>query len=103
MWGSDDPNNRKPMVWDDLEPNADHEIRSMPDVLEWYTRMIGLRRDHEALRVGSFKTVVTDDRKDVWMYRRVDDNDDILVAINAGDDDTSIELPEGAWVSIYSE
>ena len=103
MWGSDDPNNRKPMVWDDLQPNDDPENRSMPDVLEWYTRMIGLRRDHEVLRTGSFETVFTDDQRDVWLYRRADGDDEMLVAINASDDDAVLELPKGEWNSIYTE
>jgi glycosidase len=103
MWGSDDPNNRKPMLWSDLEANEDSEAKVMPKMLESYTRMIALRRDHPALRIGSFETILTDDDQDVWMYRRIDQDEEILVAINASITSTEIRLPEGDWLQIYSE
>ena len=103
MWGSDDPNNRKPMPWDDLEPNDDPENRVMPELFESYARMIGLRREHEALRIGSFETVCTDDRMDVWMYRRIHEDEEILVAINAGENVAQLSMPNGTWRSIHDE
>ena len=103
MWGSDDPNNRKPMVWSDLEQNDDPENRTMPDVLESYKRMIALRREYKALRTGKFETILTDDQQDVWMYRRVDEDEEILVAINASERHAEIQLPEGEWISIYAD
>jgi glycosidase len=103
MWGSDDPNNRKPMVWADLEQNDDPENRTMPDVLQSYKRMIALRREYKALRTGKFETILTDDQQDVWMYRRVDEDEEILVAINASERHAEIQLPEGEWISIYAD
>ena len=91
------------MPWDDLEPNDDPENRTMPEVFEAYARMIGLRRDHVALRIGSFETVYTDDRMDVWMYRRIHEDEEILVAINAGENVARLSMPEGTWRSIHDE
>ena len=103
MWGADDPTNRKPMLWKDLEPYeqpADNFV--MEDHLDFYRRAIALRNAHPALRRGSIRTVLVDDEQDVWVFLRELDDDVLLVAINASGRETRValpadRLPEGAW------
>ena len=84
MWGADDPTNRKPMLWKDLEPYAEpHENFVMEDHLEHYKAVIALRREHEALQVGSFTTVLTDDEHDLWAFVREFEGEEVLVLLNA--------------------
>lgn len=52
MTGGDDPEMRAPMRWDLVA--AEH-----PD-LDWTKRLIALRREHRALRVGDFRPVTAD-------------------------------------------
>ena len=95
MWGSGDPNNRKPMLWKDLEPYGQPgENAVMGEQLDFYRRVIALRNAHPALRTGSFRTVLTDDAKDVWVCLREGDGEQVLVALNASDKPASISLPE---------
>ena len=102
MWGSDDPNNRKPMLWQDLEPYEEpDENRVSTDVLAHYRKVIALRRDHPALRTGTFETVTTDDRADVWCFKRSDDRETLLVMLNAAETDAPMTLPEGRWVPLF--
>jgi cyclomaltodextrinase len=102
MWGSDDPNNRKPMLWQDLEPYEESDENFVDtDLLEFYKQVIALRREHPSLRTGDFTSVGTDDEQDVWMFARSDDEERILVALNAGDSEASIDLPDGAWTPLF--
>ena len=84
MWGADDPTNRQPMLWRDLETlrpaggGLHHEghFAVLP-------RGVALRRAHAALRMGSFETVITDEDQDLWVFERVLGDDSVLVAPDA--------------------
>lgn len=93
MWGADDPTNRKPMLWADLEPyEKPDENFVMTDQLEFYRRVIALRNELAALRVGSFQTVAADDLHDVWAFLRETDEQRVLVVLNASEEDRNVEL-----------
>jgi cyclomaltodextrinase / maltogenic alpha-amylase / neopullulanase len=84
MWGPDDPSNRKPMLWQDLMPYAQPEQNFvMTDQLEFYRQAIQLRREHSALRTGSFRTLLTDDDADLWVFERANATEIVRVALNA--------------------
>lgn len=52
MTGRDDPEMRAPMRWDLVEARHPN--------LEWTRQLIGLRKQHRALRVGNFRPVTSD-------------------------------------------
>jgi glycosidase len=106
MWGADDPTNRKPMLWRDLEPYANPEQNFiMEDHLAFYREAVGLRRAHAALRVGAFRTLVADDEQDLWVFERRHGDEVMLVALNAGSEAASFSAPavEGAWQPVFGE
>ncbi|RMF79393.1 MAG: hypothetical protein D6744_09180, partial [Planctomycetota bacterium] len=68
MWGADDPTNRKPMLWKDLEPYENpQDNHVMDDHLAWYQAVFNLRAEHVALRRGAFETLLADKDNDVWV------------------------------------
>jgi glycosidase len=83
MWGSDDPNNRRPMLWKDLGRYADSGNVVMGEHLAYYQGLIRLRREHSALSTGSFRTLFTDDARDLWAFLREDEHEQVLVLLNA--------------------
>ncbi len=94
MWGGDDPNCRKPMLWADLEPYEQPEENFvMRDQLAFYRRAIALRADHPALRTGSFQTLLTDDAADVWAFLRKDEREQLIVALNGSDRERTVVIP----------
>ena len=107
MWGADDPSNRKPMLWSDLGEYAKPEENTvMAEQFEFYKRVIALRQAHSALRIGSFKTLLTDDDKDIWAFARVDDQESVVVVLNASDAAQEIAIPvppdaPAAWTAIF--
>jgi glycosidase len=107
MWGSGDPNNRKPMLWKELEPYGDPEDnRVMDQQLDFYRRAIALRNAHPALRTGSFRTVLVDDQANVWVFLREGDGEQVLVALNASEQPATLELPAelgSGWKPVFGE
>lgn len=109
MWGADDPTNRKPMLWEDLQPYEQPEENFvMRDHLEFYRRAIALRNAHPALRTGSFQTLLTDDERDVWAFARTDDNEQLIVVLNASNSPREVEVPapDGAgrsWKVVFGD
>ncbi len=93
MWGSDDPNNRKPMLWKDLEPYDEPGMATMDDHLAYYREIIALRNAHPALRTGSIRTILTDDEQNVMAFIRENDTEEIAVVLNASDRDATVTLP----------
>ena len=102
MWGSDDPNNRKPMIWDDLGPyeNADQN-QTMNELHEYYKSLTALRNEHSALRRGSIQTAYVHDDDDVWAFIREDENGEILVGLNASENEATITMPDGNWTPLF--
>jgi cyclomaltodextrinase / maltogenic alpha-amylase / neopullulanase len=93
MWGGDDPDDRKPMVWPDLQyenetystvtkftdsdPVAfDHEL------FDFYKKVLRLRQNHPALRQGTITTLRQDDANGVYAFRRDFENDMVIAAFN---------------------
>ncbi len=94
MWGADDPTDRKPMLWSDLEPyDKPDENHVAKDHLAFYTRAIGLRNAHSALRTGSFQTLLADDEADVWAFLRADEREKLIVVINASNSARRVRIP----------
>ncbi|MDA0802325.1 MAG: alpha-amylase family glycosyl hydrolase [Planctomycetota bacterium] len=94
MWGADDPTNRKPMLWKDLEPYENPgENRVMDDHLGFYRRAVALRVAEAALRRGDYRTLLADDRDDVWAFERsIPGGDTLVVILNASDRAQSVDL-----------
>jgi glycosidase len=95
MWGPNDPDCRKPMVWADqqYEPethnpdqttHAPDEVRINQDLFAWYQQFIALRRRSPAIQRGTFTTVATDDARQVYAFRRTLGTEDVLVVFNRG-------------------
>ncbi|MCH2152245.1 MAG: alpha-amylase family glycosyl hydrolase [Phycisphaerales bacterium] len=92
IWGSDDPNNRKPMIWPELEPFEDPEFKLMPEHLNFYQQAIAVRQNSPAIRRGDFQTVHLHDDNNTWAFTRSMDGEEILVAISPNEHEQDIDL-----------
>ncbi len=108
MWGADDPSNRRPMLWKDLEPFDDANDRVDGEHEAWYRRVIALRQAHPALRRGSFETVICDDARDVWVFLRELPDETLLVAVNGSANEAELDLAatsvagrQGHWRTVF--
>jgi glycosidase len=93
MWGADDPDCRKPMLWPDLQFEEEkshpfglprpHDINAFNhELFQWYADLARLRNGHGALCTGSFQFIVTRDDKDIVAFRRVEGEQQYLVVLN---------------------
>jgi cyclomaltodextrinase len=104
MWGADDPDERKPMVWSDLryEDEITHPLgqgrrrdRVRPDtaLFRVYRELIALRKNHLRLFVdGTLNWIRTDDARGILVYERVLGDQRAIVAFNASDQAQEINV-----------
>ncbi len=104
MWGGDDPDCRKPMVWDDLvyEPETyrsvadfseSDSVRFDHELYAYYQKVFALRRAHPALRAGSMQTLHRDDEHGVIAFRRELGKEVVLAVFNVGAREVTFNLP----------
>lgn len=95
MWGADDPDDRKPMIWSDMQYEAEKNhpygwergvdsVGFNADLFEHYSGLVQLRMSSEALRKGELSVLETDKSK-VLAYERIAEKDSVLVIINHQD------------------
>jgi len=114
MWGSDDPDDRKPMVWADLRYEDEvahpfgrprHRDRVTPDLslLRTYHGLIALRKAHLRLFVdGTADWVLTDDAYGLLAYERVLGDQRAIVAFNVSDASHDAQIPaEGRYRQVW--
>jgi glycosidase len=104
MWGADDPDERKPMVWSDqrYDDETTHPLgRSRrrdhvaPDtaLFRVYRDLIALRRQHLRLFVdGSLNWLGTDDARGLLAYERALGDQRAIVAFNVSDAPVEVSL-----------
>jgi len=97
MWGADDPDERKPVVWADLSYDDEtthplgrprHRDRVVPDtaLFRVYRDLIALRKQHLRLFVdGTLTWLLVDDARGLLAYDRVLGDQGAIVAFNASD------------------
>jgi glycosidase len=94
MWGANDPDCRKPMIWPDKQYG--HEI-FQPDqtkkknydkvevnnaLLEHYKKLIHIRNENIALQLGNIETVLMEDKKELYAFSRDYNGEKIIVVLN---------------------
>ncbi len=86
LTGCNDPDCRQAFPWD--------ETHWDPDLLAYTKALVSLRKSEPALRRGSYQRLYAGN--DVYAFGRVLDNDKILVAINAGFEPRTVDIPTHA-------
>lgn len=93
MWGGDDPDCRKPMIWPDLqyEPEVSHpfhQSRAVDNVefdkelFMWYRKFIWLRRNHFSLSMGAIEFIEVPDHPQLFGFKREFAGEELLVIGN---------------------
>ncbi len=109
MWGGDDPDCRKPMLWKELryEDEATHPLgqkrRSDPvrfdeEQFAFYQALAQARVQQPALRRGTVETVLADDARRLYAFVRALEEDRVVAAFNDSDREQTAELPVGGPV-----
>jgi len=103
MWGADDPDCRKPMLWKEFQYDDENaelitgkskpfKIAFNEQVYRDYKTLIDLHHRHRALKYGSFKFLIADDEKTLIAFERAFEGEKIITLINASDTAQTVEL-----------
>jgi cyclomaltodextrinase / maltogenic alpha-amylase / neopullulanase len=107
MWGADDPDDRKPMVWPDLayddecadplgRERACDPIAFDHDLFGFYREVIALRNGSPALRRGSFGVLLADDERDLLAFSRAVGGETMVVVMNRSDEAHGLRVEKPA-------
>jgi glycosidase len=103
MWGGDDPDCRKPMVWSGTQYETEasdplgrqrkpDSVSFDNDLFNWYKKLIGLRRQNGVLSEGDLKFIRVDNAEHVMGYSRTLDDTSIIVFVNGSNEERSIAV-----------
>lgn len=105
MWGADDPDDRKPMVWEefDYEPEATHPLGEMRpadensfdrDLFDWYRKLGDIRNEHLVFRTGEFEQLLVDSGRESFAFARfLSPGRFAVVAFNRSDHEQELHIP----------
>jgi len=94
MWGADDPDCRKPLIWNDIVYEDERAafdpaklrpvdiVKQDTSLLKFYMKLSKLRKENRVLVYGDLSFPVADDQKMVLAYKRNMDKEEIIVAFN---------------------
>lgn len=92
MFGADDPEDRMPAIWHDV----DIEIQN------YYRSVLNLRQSSKALQKGNFRLIEVNNNDDVLIFERYTNEEVNLVAINRGNKNYNINNYVNNMKLIYS-
>ncbi|MGH7457306.1 MAG: alpha-amylase family glycosyl hydrolase, partial [bacterium] len=104
MWGADDPDERKPMVWPDMiyEPEKSHPLgKPRPedpvafdqDLFDYHKTFTNIRRENNAIRRGDYQYVEVSQSPEVFAFTRSDGTQSNLCVFNRSAAAQEITLP----------
>jgi cyclomaltodextrinase len=117
LWGGNDPDCRKPMLWEDLkyDPEITNPDQSAHDpdavtfndgLFQWYQKFIGLRNASKAIQKGSYEPFLINDAGQVYGFSRKFEGEEVVVIINRGNKAitvTDAKLEKGKYNDAFSK
>lgn len=105
MWGGNDPDCRKPMIWKELKyedeitlPNQKvrnpDKVEVNQELFEHYKKLIAIRKAYPSLQTGDYTTLIADDEKNLFAFERNLGDEKVRVYINNGSEHQTIVWPK---------
>ncbi len=113
MWGADDPDCRKPLWWNEYSFEPETRNNYQPGAkkydpvgfnraqFDWYKKLIAIRKNNPVLNSGDIRFL--DSEGKTVVYKRSDEKDEIIVALNAGKGKSRFTLPgKGTYTNLLT-
>jgi len=84
MTGENDPGCRGGMIWE--HPNQ--------DLLIWEKKLVQVRKEHESVRRGTYETLIADNQKHLFAFRRSFGSDFVIAVFNSGESAQYLDFTE---------
>lgn len=114
MWGADDPNCRKPLMWKEykFEPETRNNIQPGLKTFDkvafnqiqfnFYKKLIRIRKSNPVLATGEITFLAAEGKK--LAYKRSDSKDEIIVIFNLEATPQGFALPPGSnWIDLLTD
>ncbi|MEX2963356.1 glycoside hydrolase family 13 protein [Microbulbifer sp. TYP-18] len=116
MWGANDPDTRKPMIWPDIEyedevylpdggKRSPDKVGVNTELLRHYRNLIHIRNQNPALQLGDFQPVLIDNERRLYGYHRVYGDNKVLVILNNASQASTISaevLGDSTWIDVLN-
>lgn len=95
MWGADDPDCRKPMIWDDIIYDSEYALPFGPKrhkgfkvsqdkkLFNFIKKLCLIRKNNPSLRRGNFEILVTDNDNQIFAFTRKYEENECLAVFNS--------------------
>ncbi|MFA8341520.1 MAG: glycoside hydrolase family 13 protein [Rhodothermaceae bacterium] len=111
MWGGDDPDDRKPMVWPEIkyETETAHpfglkrktsEVKFNKNLFDWYKKLIAIRKSDKAFSLGSIDFVKT--KGTLLVFTRNYKNSKYTIVVNSSDKEVKTSVGKGMKKELIS-
>ena len=105
MWGGDDPDCRKPIIWEDIAhrpqvfgPNGKQAkptaVKPNLELLDYYRTLIALRKQRRELVGGELEFILANDNDMILAYRRKLEGRETIIAFNLSGQVKEVRLNE---------
>ncbi|MBO4244028.1 MAG: glycoside hydrolase family 13 protein [Bacteroidales bacterium] len=94
MWGANDPDCRKPMMWDGIDFSPEYRISNgircgtydklefSSDMCNFYKKLTTLRNKYSALRTGEWRTLAVAQEERVYAFERYNKQNSVIFVFN---------------------
>ncbi|RZJ91859.1 MAG: alpha-amylase [Chryseobacterium sp.] len=117
IWGGNDPDCRKPMIWEDKKYDPEtynpdqtrHEADQVAfnkELFNWYQKFMGLRKTYKSLQLGDYTTVEKNDIQRFYAFSRKYNSEEVLVLINRSEKPVQYKsaiLKSGSYKDVFSK
>ena len=117
MWGADDPYDRKPMIWDNLKYDdevitkssgfetgyGDYKVEQNKGLLDWYKKVIAIRNNSKALRLGEVKFIYKNDERSSFAFERTYNDEKIVAVFNTGKEKDEFDIQVDSQKILFAE
>lgn len=117
MWGADDPDNRKPVIWDDYTYEnetvnykgkvvGDDKVKVNRELFSFYKKIINIRKNNPELTFGDVEFVKIDDSNKIFAYSRSFKNKTSYIIFNMNSDSQKVIIDidkSGNYVDLVSD
>lgn len=109
MWGGDDPDCRKPMVWAELDyetetthpfgkPRPNDKVKFEQNLFALYKKIAAIRNQNKALSFGSLTFFIIDKQKKILAYAREYNGEKVYIIANNNPNPNSIVLDNSVFL-----
>ncbi len=104
MWGADDPDCRKPLIWPDYDFDSERyhplgkdrpidEVQFDSSMFQFMQRLIQIRKSNAVLANGELEYLIVDDANEILAYSRFNDGKEVIAVFNTSKREQSLEIP----------